>query len=111
LLEEHRKAVSTDSPQQFVEWFSLKTVLVTLTNQLLSSGILYDILSFEDIDKLQGFFSFHCDLVEARINYETAEQRSSFDKQKAAQAILFWETSFRKQQANLEAVIEKLENQ
>ncbi|HEX9751812.1 MAG TPA: hypothetical protein VGB22_11085 [candidate division Zixibacteria bacterium] len=107
-LDDYRKAVATDSPSLFLKWFSLTTMLSTVTNQLLNSGVLYDRLTFEEMHKLQGFFSAHSQAAEQRINDQAAKQRDNFNKSLAGQEIAFWETRWREQRDNLNAVVSAL---
>jgi len=108
-LKEYQGAIAADNPARFLRWFSLTSMLSVVTNQLLQSGKLYDLLSTDEVIQVQGFFSFHSAVAERSINDQAAAQRLVLNKQQADMEILFWRTRFDEQRKNLVQVIKNLE--
>jgi hypothetical protein len=116
----YRDAVNGDSLHTYFGYFNLGSILMVTTSAMLQSGLLYKILSHEQIGQLQAIFSEFSTPTEQYMYNQMNQTRSFLEicrsndqfgdwtklgKPAAFNNILFWESKFRNHKKNLEEIV------
>ncbi len=112
-LEDYRKAVVEDRILQFGGYFDLTRGLSQTASEMYRDGSLFEFLTHEDIDQLQGMYTNFTIGAETVLNNSVRDYRNSFGTQNYRKgdvtfSIELWEKRFKPHEELLESLVKKL---
>ncbi|MFZ1752325.1 MAG: hypothetical protein WBO46_10435 [Caldilineaceae bacterium] len=116
-LGKYRNSVNGESLATYYGYFDLSRIITITVDTMFRTGLLYKYLSYEDIGKLQSFFSLYLNSFEPRINSQIKEYKDTVGqsdqwplglKAKIVQEIDVWEMRFESDKSALEDICSKL---